>query len=79
LAERALLRGLGGGCLVPVGVLSRVEGDRLWLRGAVLTPDGEKRIVAEHNGAAADAQSAGQQLAEVLVASGARELLITPG
>ena len=36
-------------------------------------------IVAEHNGAAAEAQSVGQQLAEVLLASGARELLITPG
>src|SRR6185312_7145456 len=36
LAERALLRGLGGGCLVPLGAWAVVEGDRLTLRAAVL-------------------------------------------
>ncbi|HZV06715.1 MAG TPA: hydroxymethylbilane synthase [Gemmataceae bacterium] len=79
LAERALLRGLGGGCLVPVGALSRIEGDRLHLRGAVLTPDGKLRVAAEHSGAAAEAEVVGQQLAGMLLASGARELLTSPG
>lgn len=78
LAERALLRGLGGGCLVPLGASARVEGDRLLLRGAVLSPDGRKRIAAEHSGAAAEAEVVGQQLAEILLASGARELLSLP-
>ncbi|HTU93867.1 MAG TPA: hydroxymethylbilane synthase [Gemmataceae bacterium] len=77
LAERALLRGLGGGCLLPIGVSSRVEGDQILLRGVVLTPDGKQRIAAEHNGFAADAEVVGQQLAEMLLASGARELLPT--
>jgi hydroxymethylbilane synthase len=75
LAERALMRGLGGGCLLPIGALSRVEGDRLFLRGAVLTPDGKQRIAAEHHGSAADAEAVGQQLAQMMLASGARELL----
>jgi hydroxymethylbilane synthase len=75
LAERALLRGLGGGCLVPMGASARVEGDRLLLRGAVLSPDGRQRIAAEHSGAAAEAEAVGQQLAEKLLASGARALL----
>ncbi|MHB1423042.1 MAG: hydroxymethylbilane synthase [Gemmataceae bacterium] len=79
LAERALLRGLGGGCLVPIGASSRVEGDRLLLRGVVLTADGRQRIAAEHHGAAAQAETVGQQLAEMLLASGARELLMSPG
>jgi hydroxymethylbilane synthase len=79
LAERALLCGLGGGCLVPVGACSRVEGDRLWLRGAVLTPDGKERVVAEHSGAASEAESVGQRLAETLLASGARGLLTSQG
>ena len=39
LAERALLRGLGGGCQVPIGAAARVDGGRLTLRGAVLPPD----------------------------------------
>ncbi|HTU20359.1 MAG TPA: hydroxymethylbilane synthase [Gemmataceae bacterium] len=75
LAERALLRGLGGGCLVPMGASAGVEGSELLLRGVVLSPDGRQRIAAEHRGAAAEAEALGQQLAERLLASGARALL----
>jgi hydroxymethylbilane synthase len=75
LAERALLRGLGGGCLVPIGASTHVEGDGLILRGAVLSPDGTQRIAAEKSGAATEAEAIGQCLAETLLASGARELL----
>lgn len=75
LAERALLRGLGGGCLVPLGASPRVEGSELLLRGAVLSPDGRQRIAAEYRGAAAEAEVVGQQLAEILLARGARDLI----
>ena len=75
LAERALLRGLGGGCLLPIGAGSQVEGERLLLRGVVLSPDGKQRIAAEHSGPAADAETVGQQLAQTMLAAGARELL----
>ncbi|HEY7158576.1 MAG TPA: hydroxymethylbilane synthase [Gemmataceae bacterium] len=78
LAERALLRGLGGGCLVPIGASARVEGERLMLRGVVLSPDGKQRVAAETNGAAIEAEAIGQQLAETLLASGARALLRAP-
>jgi hydroxymethylbilane synthase len=77
LAERAFLRGLGGGCLLPIGTSSRVEGERLLLRGVVLSPDGKQRIAAEHNGATTDAEAVGQQLAQMMLAVGARELLPT--
>lgn len=75
LAERALLRGLGGGCLVPIGASSRVESEKLMLRGVVLSPEGQQRVVAEHSGAASAAEVIGQQLAEILLASGASEVL----
>ncbi len=75
LAERALLRGLGGGCLLPIGASSRVEEDRLLLRGVVVSPDGTHRIAAEHQGSAADAEAVGQQLAQILLVAGARRLL----
>lgn len=78
LAERALLRGLGGGCLLPIGASSRVEEKRLLLRGTVLSSDGKQRIAAEHQGFAADAEAVGQQLAQMMLASGARELLTEP-
>ena len=44
LAERALLRALGGGCLVPVGAAAVVDGSSLTLRGAVLAPAGRERV-----------------------------------
>ncbi len=75
LAERALLRGLGGGCLVPIGALAVVEGERLTLRGAVLPSDGSRRVAGEVAGRAEDAEALGQALAEELLAQGARAFL----
>jgi hydroxymethylbilane synthase len=75
LSERALLRGLGGGCLVPIGASARVDGERLSLRGAVLPPDGTQRIAAEVSGAASDPEAIGQQLAATLLERGAHALL----
>jgi hydroxymethylbilane synthase len=75
LAERALLRGLGGGCLVPIGAQARVHGDRLAIRAAVLAPDGSRRVADKAEGPAADAERIGQALAERMLEQGARELL----
>ncbi len=44
LAERAMLRGLGGGCQVPVGAQTTRDGHRLTLRGVVIRPDGGERV-----------------------------------
>jgi hydroxymethylbilane synthase len=75
LAERALLRALGGGCLVPIGAAAVVSGDSLTLRGAVLSPDGRRRVAGETEGPAADCEALGHRLAERLLAQGARGLL----
>jgi hydroxymethylbilane synthase len=75
LAERALLRSLGGGCLVPIGALATVEGATLTLRGAVLPPDGTQRIEGQTTGLAVEAEVLGQRLAADLLARGAGPLL----
>jgi hydroxymethylbilane synthase len=75
LAERALLRGLGGGCQVPIGASARVENGVLWLCGAVLPPDGSRRIEAVTEGPPDAAESLGYDLARMLLGLGARELL----
>jgi hydroxymethylbilane synthase len=75
LAERALLRALGGGCQVPIGASAEQQGDWLRLRGAVLSPDGKQRIDGAQEGAAAQAEPLGTQLAEELLRRGARALL----
>ncbi len=79
LAERAFLRGLGGGCLVPVGAATTVRDQWLTLRGAVLPPDGSARVGGEEAGPADDAEAVGDRLAAALLASGARELLTRTG
>jgi hydroxymethylbilane synthase len=79
LAERALLRGLGGGCLVPVGAAGAVQGGRLTLRGAVLPPDGWARVAGEGAGPTAEAEAVGGRLAEELLARGAGALLAGSG
>jgi hydroxymethylbilane synthase len=75
LAERALLRGLGGGCLVPLGALAVVEGQTLTLRGAVLSPDGRRRLAGTAAGPTAMAEAVGQRLAGELRRQGADEML----
>jgi hydroxymethylbilane synthase len=78
-AERSLLRGLGGGCQVPIGAAAIVAGDTLRLRGVVLPPDGTARVPDEITGAAGDAVALGKALARTLLAKGARELLAAGG
>lgn len=75
VAERALLRGLGGGCLVPIGARAEMDGNRLMLRATVLAPDGSRRVSEAAAGPAVDAEQIGQELAERMLKQGARELL----
>jgi hydroxymethylbilane synthase len=74
-AERAMLYALGGGCLVPIGATSKVLDGVLTVRGAVLSPDGKRRVVATHSGLADAPLALGQELAAMLLAEGAGELL----
>jgi hydroxymethylbilane synthase len=74
-AERALLFALGGGCQLPIAAATKMIGNELTLRGAVLSPDGSRRIEAVVAGPAATAEALGQQLAAELLHRGAGDLL----
>ncbi len=67
-AERAMLRVIEGSCRTPIGVLTRCQGDRLLLRGEVLSPDGRQCFEAEISGPAAEAEALGTALGEELLA-----------
>ncbi|MDT5269087.1 MAG: hydroxymethylbilane synthase [Acidobacteriota bacterium] len=75
LAERALLRALGGGCQVPIAAHATVEGGRLKLDGLVATLDGTQVLRDRFEGDAADAARVGEELAARLLERGAGELL----
>ena len=74
-AERSFLKGLGGGCLVPIAALCGVKTDELQLNGLVAKPDGSEMISGNRRAKLEDAELLGQLLAEDLLRRGARELL----
>jgi hydroxymethylbilane synthase len=73
LAERAFLRALQGGCQVPIGAAGGVRDGTISLRGAVLSPDGTRRIEGTMSGE--NAEEIGENLASELLKRGAGELL----
>lgn len=74
-AERAFLAHLGGGCMVPIAALGRCQGERLQLQGLVSLPNGQRVLRHRVEGPCEQAVTLGQELAEVLLASGAGDML----
>ncbi|HEY9863287.1 MAG TPA: hydroxymethylbilane synthase [Candidatus Obscuribacterales bacterium] len=74
-AERAFLRELEGGCQVPIGVNTVIEGDQLTLVGMVASLDGKRLIKDTVIGNSNDAENLGIQLAHKLKDQGAQEIL----
>jgi len=75
VAERAFLRGVEGGCQIPVGVSSSVENDVLTLKGIVLSLNGSSAIKGEVKGNSKEAEKLGEQLANKLKSEGADKIL----
>ncbi|GBC86356.1 Porphobilinogen deaminase [bacterium HR12] len=75
LAERAIMRRLGGGCALPLGAYAEAVDGRVRLTAAVFTPDGarEARASAE----AADPEEVAAAVEADLRAAGAEEILRT--
>lgn len=74
-AERAFLRGLGGGCQFPIAAHAVVEDEVLNLEGLVAKPDGEEILRNRNSGDANHPETIGSQLAEELLQRGAADLL----
>lgn len=66
LAERAFLRGLGGGCQVPIGVLGEVRSGSLHLQGMICAPDGKRVIRGDLDGPLEAPERLGEELARRL-------------
>ena len=73
--ERVVLRELGGGCQVPIGVNAKLESNKLSVVGLVSSPDGRKRILKKTVSDSADSTEVGLLLAEKLIQDGANEIL----
>ena len=66
-AERALLRGLDGSCKTPIAGLALVSGNRVSLRGMILTPDGREAHETTLEGSVRDAAKLGIEAATELL------------
>ncbi|MBR8837508.1 MAG: hydroxymethylbilane synthase [Stigonema ocellatum SAG 48.90 = DSM 106950] len=75
LAERAFLRDLEGGCQVPIGVNTEIDGINLILTGIVASVDGQKVVKDTVIGTAAHAEQLGTELAQRMRKQGAQEIL----
>jgi hydroxymethylbilane synthase len=74
-AERSMNATLAGGCQAPVAGYSVLNDDRIEMRGLVGHPDGSRIIRGDVSGSPLQAAALGQQLAEDLLARGARQIL----
>ena len=73
LAERSFLRGLGGGCQLPIAAHAILEGDSLTMEGLVARPDGSEIWRDRLSGAVEHAEQIGSSLAALLIQKGAAD------
>ena len=74
-AERSFLRELEGGCQVPIGVNTQIEGDNLTLTGMVASLDGKQLLRDTVSGSRSQSEALGIELAGKLKEQGAGEIL----
>lgn len=74
-AERSFLRELEGGCQVPIGVNTSIEGENLTLVGMVASLDGQRLIKDRVSGNRSDAEQLGKDLGNRMRDMGAGEIL----
>lgn len=74
-AERAFLRGLGGGCTFPIAAHARIEANQMRLEGLVAKPDGSEILRDVRTADFTEAKENGEMLALRLLAKGAQNLI----
>jgi uroporphyrinogen-III synthase len=74
-AERAFLRTLEGGCQIPVGSYSKIEGNSFEITGFISSINGEDFLKETAKGHVCQAVDISVKLAETLLDKGGREIL----
>jgi len=74
-AERMVSRVFGGSCQVPLAAFATANGDTMYLRAMVATPDGKRIAAADASGFANAPEALGRSIADALRAQGADDIL----
>lgn len=76
VAERELVRALGGGCQTPIGAVASIAKDGMMdVTAAVISVDGTRILRTTVRGPRADGKTLGTRAAEQLLAQGAEDIL----
>lgn len=75
LAERRILAAMHGGCSIPLGVYSKIDGDTITLKAVVTDPDSDEVFTRTASGKVDDANKLADSLASELLESGAAEII----
>ena len=75
VAERAMNARLNGGCQVPIAGFALLQGEQLFMRGLVGSPDGSVIYRSERSGGLDQGDVIGRLIAEDLLAQGADKVL----
>ena len=75
LAERAVVKALGGGCQMPLGALAEIDGQDMSIRGLVASLDGRILVRGVARGHRGGAAAIGDKLAAELLSKGAADVL----
>ncbi|WP_121288686.1 hydroxymethylbilane synthase [Helicobacter pylori] len=73
--EREFIKGLNGGCQIPIGVHASLMGDRVKIHAVLGLPNGKEVITKEKQGDKDKAFDLVQELLEEFLQSGAKEIL----
>ena len=73
--ERGFLRKIEGGCQVPVGCFTKIEGEKITITGFVAAIDGSEYLSDTETGLIENGKSTGEKLAEKLIEKGASQIL----
>ncbi|KAA6512824.1 hydroxymethylbilane synthase [Helicobacter pylori] len=73
--EREFIKGLNGGCQIPIGVHANLMGNRVKIQAVLGLPNGKEVITREKQGDKTKAFDLVQELLEEFLQSGAKEIL----
>ena len=74
-AERAFLAALSGDCHSPIAAFALPKDGKIWLRGQILSADGQESVFAEVMANRDDAAQAGHNLAKAILSNASAELI----
>jgi hydroxymethylbilane synthase len=75
ICERAFLKELEGGCQLPCGIYTSIEGSKIFAQGALFAIETKEKVEEIQNGNVADSEQVGVLLARKILNSGGQKIL----